>query len=340
MSRSERFGKPGARPVVAPGPIYDDLKRRDFTSNSLALSLNRASRGLLIDPNNGLGDLELKQLRTVSNYAFYDDPSRILRLFRFQARFGMTLDERTANHLTNSLEAGMPALIPGETKHRELLAISRESNVAEIFRLLEERGLASLFAPSLTGAKVNGAGLGKLEKAKALIPFGVELHTDHLAIFLSTLTEKFSPKDKAALIKTSELTKQEADNWQKLEGKAKKLEKELMGPKLQRASKLYYALIAAPGDQILYLLLHSTQRIVQDRIKNFLQKHVLVAQEVTEADVEAAGFVRGTVKFAKAKIDLTSKHLDARPKKIETVPEPPPPPVRGPGRPPGRPAQA
>jgi tRNA nucleotidyltransferase (CCA-adding enzyme) len=86
MARKERFPRPGAKPQVSPTTIHEDLRSRDFTVNALALSLNRASRGLLIDPTNGLGDLERKELRAISNYVLYDSPIRLFRLIRLKVR--------------------------------------------------------------------------------------------------------------------------------------------------------------------------------------------------------------------------------------------------------------
>jgi hypothetical protein len=86
-----------------------------------------------------------------------------------------------------------------------------------------------------------------------------------------------------------------------------------------------------PGEQILYLAVHSGQRIVQDRIKNYFQKYLPMAQEVTDAMVLESGVKQGTPKFAKTKQEMILKHLDARPKKVAPAPEPapPPPPMSG-----------
>ena len=287
--------------MVAPGPIYDDLKRRDFTINSLALSLNRASRGLLLDPNNGLADLELKQLRTVSNYAFYDDPSRILALVPLSGPLrhdaGRTDGQSPGEHPHGRHGGADHARgeASGTTGHRP--RIQHRGDLPP----LEERGLTSLFAPSLVGPEVQRAGLGKLEKAKALVPYGVDLHTDHLAIFLSTLTEKFSAKDKAALIQTSQLTKSEADNWQKLEAKAKKLEKELTGSKLQRASKLYYRADCGAGrtDSVSAAPLHAAHRPGPHQELPPEARARRLRRSPTPT-WKHAGFTPGTPKFAKA----------------------------------------
>ncbi len=96
MARQEKYSKPGAKPQVQPATIHEDLRGRDFTVNAIALSLGKASRGLLLDPTNGLGDLSRKELRAVTNYALYDDPSRILRLIRFRTRLGF--HRRRAHH--------------------------------------------------------------------------------------------------------------------------------------------------------------------------------------------------------------------------------------------------
>ncbi len=95
MARAEVFDKPGKPPLVTPATINEDLRRRDFTFNAMALSLNDGSRGLLLDPFNGAADIEARLIRVLHSYAFLEDPSRLIRASRFATRFGWELEERT-----------------------------------------------------------------------------------------------------------------------------------------------------------------------------------------------------------------------------------------------------
>src|SRR5436305_8495814 len=113
MSRQDKYARTGSKPQISPATIQEDLRGRDFTCNAIALSLNRASRGLLLDPMNGLADIERKELRAVTTYGFYDDPSRLLRLNRFRVRLGFTVEERTQMQVANAREAQVEKRITG-----------------------------------------------------------------------------------------------------------------------------------------------------------------------------------------------------------------------------------
>ena len=321
MARQENFPKLGAKPQVQPATIHEDLRGRDFTINSIALSLNPASRGLLLDPNNGVGDLEHKELRAVSNYTLYDDPVRLLRLIRFRVRLGFSISERTKMQYDNAREAGLETKISPPALLEELHHLANEPNVADIVEALDQEKLLVLFSEILTGAKANTQGLHKLQKARQIVPAGPGVLFEGFGLFLVVLTEKLNPKEKAALIKHLGMEKAEIDEWQKLEAKAKKLEKDVKSSKLQKPSHIYGVLSKARGEEMLFLLLKSSERIVQDRIKNYLQKYLPAAQEITDRDVIAAGAQPGTPKYHKVKEELIATRLDSRPKKVPP-PEP------------------
>jgi tRNA nucleotidyltransferase (CCA-adding enzyme) len=316
MARTERYAKTAGKPQVTAATIQEDLQRRDLTINALALSLNRGSRGLLLDPTNGMGDLERKELRNTGNYVFYDSPVRLLRLGRFRARLGFTIAEKTELHYRNAREAEIEKFITREELLHEFRQAALEPNVAELLQAWDEEKLLKLVSPALTGAALNLASFTKLQKFRQSLPFGIDMVTDEPALFFSILTEKLSPKERAVI---AELDADNSASWLKLGARASKLEKEVSASNLHRPSKIYNVLAKAPGEQILYLIVHSQQRPVQDRIRNYLQKYIPAAQEITDLQVIEAGYTVGTPKFDKAKAEMIAKRLDARPpKKPET----------------------
>jgi tRNA nucleotidyltransferase (CCA-adding enzyme) len=335
IARQERYTRPGAPPKVTPATIHEDLRGRDFTINAIALSLNRASRGLLIDPTNGQSDLDRKELRQVSSYGFYDDPVRMMRLLRFKSRLGFAVDERTQSSYQNAREAECEKNIGPRQLYNELRQITFEQNPQEVLKSLEDEGFLKLYTPALAGPKLNAAGLAKLHKAIAMIPFGAGVVVDDYALLLHFLTQLLNPKEKAALVAATQMSKQETDPWQKLDQRSKKLESAVKSARLSKPSQIYDLLKTAKGEEMIYLFLKSNSKTAQDRIKNHLTKYLPTMLDVTDAEVvQATGLEPGNPKFAKAKTDRIAGRIDGRIRKPvpEPIPEPPPPTGRSMGR--------
>ena len=100
------YPKPG-KPVYHPASIQEDLRRRDFTVNAMAISLNEGSFGLLMDPMNGAADIESRTLRLVSNYGFLEEPSLLIRATRYMTRLGWEMDPKTHTRYMNAKEEGV-----------------------------------------------------------------------------------------------------------------------------------------------------------------------------------------------------------------------------------------
>ncbi len=331
MARQEKYPKPAAKPQISPSTIHEDLRCRDFTVNAIALSLGKASRGLLLDPTNGLGDLEHKELRATSNYTLYDDPIRLFRLIRLRTRLHFTVNERTMNQYANVREAKLETKINPTAFEPELRQIALDPHSGDILKALEEEDLLYVISPALNGPKLNLGGFVKLQKAISSLPSDLSLPIHHYALFLAVLLEKLTPRERTQLVQSLNINKTELDTALKLENRAGKFERELAAAKLSKPSASYAMLSKVPGEVLLYTLMRSNQRIVLDRIKNYFGKYLPTAQEVTEREVIDKGGEPGTPKFTKLQQQLIAARLDARPKKVVVEPPPPPPPP-GPGR--------
>lgn len=324
MSRQEKYGR--GKPQISAATIQEDLRGRDFTCNAIALSLNRASRGLLLDPMNGLADIGHRELRAVSAYGFYDDPSRLLRMVRLSARLGFGLEERTRMQVENAREAAVEEQIPPRALGDELRRISAEDNPSEILKMLEDAKLLRLFSPALTGPKLNLAGVQRLEKAAKLLPDDQKSRNARLGPFLWVLTEKLAPKEKQALIKATAMPKPDIDAWQKLEAKSKKLETALRSARIRKASQVYHLVNGAAPDEVLFLLYHSAYKPVQERLRSYFQKYLPDVQEITPEEWATVEGKPGTPKYNKAREVFVSNRLDRRVKKPPAAPELPAPP--------------
>ena len=338
MSRQEKYARAGAKPQVSPVTIQEDLRGRDFACNAVALSLNRASRGLLLDPMNGLADIERRELRAVSVYGFYDDPSRLLRLIRLSARLGFTIEARTELQVQNARLAEVEKSIPAHAFAEELRKIACEDNPSEILKALDEAGLIAMFVAPLTGPKLNLQGLSKLEKLARLLPDDPKTRAARLGPFFWVLAEKLTAKEKQAVVKGAELSKADADAWQKLEPKVKKLETALRSARIRKPSQVYQIVSAAAAEEVLLLLYRSELKPVQERLRTYFQKYLPIALEITPEEFAALDGKPGTPKYQKARDALVANRLDRRPPRVSAdAPAPPPPPpeqafVRGRGQ--------
>jgi tRNA nucleotidyltransferase (CCA-adding enzyme) len=322
MSRQEKYGRTGGKPAISPATIQEDLRGRDFTCNAIALSLNRASRGLLLDPMNGLADIERRELRAVSTYGFYDDPTRLLRLVRLRVRMGFTVEERTQLQIANAREAQVEERIPARALSEELRRISAEDHPAEILKGLEELGLLAMFSPAL-GPKMNAPGLAKFDKICRLVPDDARWRAARFGPFLYVLTEKLTPKERQALVKGTDMPRTDVAEWQKLEARAKKLESALKSARIRKASHVYQIVSVAEPDEVLFTLYHSALKPVQERLRNHFGKYLQQIAEITPEEWAGIEVKPGSPKYAKAREAFIANRLDRRVKKV--IEEPPPP---------------
>jgi tRNA nucleotidyltransferase (CCA-adding enzyme) len=165
QARRESYSAPGALPDVEPAPLEEDLLRRDFTVNAIALSLGQPHPGALTAPRDALGDLDRRLLRVLHDHSFLDDPTRLLRLARYRSRLSFEIEPVTARLAAAAIAAGALATVSGSRLGAELRLLAREPDPLKALQALDQLGLAAAIHPEFGPPDIE---LGR--RALALLP--------------------------------------------------------------------------------------------------------------------------------------------------------------------------
>ena len=340
-ARIERHEKTGKPPVVTPATIIEDLRRRDFSVNAMALSLNEGSRGLLMDPFNGAADIELKVLRVLHNYAFVEDPSRLIRASRFAARFHWPLEERTQARYDSAKENNYIEYITDRAIGYEIEQLAYEDDPLNVARIFEKEGWLKVLSPHWTTAKIDTNGLSQLMKTRQqMVDLGyVPQPAPAMLHFLSArLTEKESA-DIRKMIPRRDL----AEAWRDLEDHAKGLSKRLTGKEAATPSRTWKLLSSVRPEMVLFLAVTTRQQTVAQKIKNFFTKWREVQQKIPLPEMTELLITPQLPEYPKIAEDVFMLLLDgklrSRTERLNFLkplapppPPPPPPPKRGRGK--------
>jgi tRNA nucleotidyltransferase/poly(A) polymerase len=338
MARTERFEKAGKPPMVAPATIIEDLRRRDFTVNAMALSLNPGSRGLLMDPFNGAADIEAKLIRVLHNYAFVEDPSRLIRASRFAARFHWPLEERTQARFESAKENNYIDYITHKAIGAEIEQLAYEDDPLHIVKVLEKEGWLKVLNPHWTTAKVDSASLGQLLKTRQQMN-ELGYTPDPAPAVIEFLTARLGDKDISDLRKLIP-RKDLVEAWRDLRDHAKELAKRLTGKEAATPSRTWKLLSEARPEMILFLAVTARQQAVTQKIKNFFTKWRQVQQKIPLPEMTELRITPPLPGYPKIAQDVFMLLLDGKLRsRTETLkflkplaPPPPPPPPPPPSR--------
>jgi tRNA nucleotidyltransferase (CCA-adding enzyme) len=164
-ARQESYSHPGALPTVVPASLAEDLGRRDFTVNALALGLSGTHRGRLAAVASALEDLRRRSLRVLNDASFIDDPTRLMRLARYAGRLGFKVDEHTLGLAAAAVGDGALKTVSGARLGAELRLLAREHDPVGALVSLRELGLDTAVA---AGFGLEDPGLA--QRALALAP--------------------------------------------------------------------------------------------------------------------------------------------------------------------------
>ena len=271
QARRETYPQPAALPVVEPGTIEDDLARRDFTINALAIPL---PDGEALDPFDGRGDLERKSIRVLHERSFLDDPTRIFRAIRYESRLGFRMDPETERLAREAIEAGLVRRLSGARVREELIALLGEPEApTSILRMAEVR-LDQAVDPPLR------AGLNAVQRLNRLRELVADYEVDAPAwrLALETLVEAGQSVEALALTKRDQ---------QIVEG-APVDARELVDRDLAGAELADLAARHAPDAPLLALAIGDDARL-----RDWFERLQHVRLEVTGSDLAELGVPEG-----------------------------------------------
>jgi tRNA nucleotidyltransferase (CCA-adding enzyme) len=274
---SVTYPKPG-KPVVRPANILDDLRRRDFTANAMALSLNDGSYGLLMDPLNGVADIENRELRLVSNYGFIEDPVRMIRATRFMARLGWQMDAKTQERYETGKKEEYIAAMDAFHRGYETEEIFHEEDPLRVLRRLEAEGWVKHLFPALSSAKANVAELERLRDSQMQLQMQ-GINPEAATANFPFLTAKMAPKDVGAL-KKSFARQGFVAEIAALEGEAKAFATEFSGKGAATPSQAWKLLHTAKPESILWVAHTSKNASIQAKFKGFFTEWAQAKQKI------------------------------------------------------------
>jgi tRNA nucleotidyltransferase (CCA-adding enzyme) len=166
-TRRETYPEPGALPEVEPATLDEDLGRRDFTINAIAMSLSHEDLGAIHDPHGGREDLDAGVVRVLHGASFVDDPTRLLRAARYAARFGFALERETESLAREAAEGGALGTVSGPRIRDELLDLLGEDEAPAGIGTLSDLGLGEALHPALEldADRIASAKLAAIETA-------------------------------------------------------------------------------------------------------------------------------------------------------------------------------
>jgi tRNA nucleotidyltransferase (CCA-adding enzyme) len=298
-TRRETYAAPGALPDVEPASLVDDLARRDFTVNAMALELVAAPGGhggTLVDPHDGRRDLRDGLIRVLHRGSFSDDPTRLLRAVRYAARLGFALEADTEQWARAAVADGAPATVSGSRIRDELIDLLAENEAPRAVELLRDLGIDRALHPDLRAdpKPVASAKLGAAETGA----------DPALAALAALATDRLGQGDLAAWIDRLGLGSGQRDAVLRAARRAPELVEGLR--RELRPSELRALLDGEPPEALALALALGAPA---EPILGFVSRLSGVRLEITGADLLAAG-LRESPALGRALEETLARKLD------------------------------
>jgi len=281
-ARCETYDKPGALPSVTPSSIDNDLSRRDFTINAMAIHLNPGFYGRLVDPYGGRNDLKHKIIRVLHEKSFTDDATRIWRALRYEQRLDFHLERKTLNLLQRDIS--MLDTISSDRLRYEIECILQERYPEKVFRRAEELGVLAKLHSVLKG---NGWLVEKFDQARRL----TSPQPPEIGLYLALLAYPLTGEEIERLISRLRLSKSLAQALRDTIAVKNKM-RSLSTPGLS-PSVIYRLLDGYSSPAIVANSLATESPVASHNIRLFLNRLRYIETSLTGGDLIRMGIVPG-----------------------------------------------
>src|SRR6202161_1045723 len=291
-AREDHYERPGVKPEYRFSSIMEDLKRRDIGINAIAISLNTQSRGLLLDPMNGLADLEKQEIRSLSIHGFTNQPVRLMRILRYCARMGFKMEPRTQEWFDLAMQRDMQKNIQPEDVGHELRALAREDNPVATLKEWEKYDLLGLIHPSLPKRKPDYDSLNKLAKVRAnLYSAGLRPRLQYPVLYYTL--GRLKSREAAATMRNLEFRSNEIEAIANLVPEAQKVVKILKGRKTNAPKDAYFYIASLPPEMLAFIETEMPNPKAVSKFRSYIQKWRPLRQSLPMGELDALGVARG-----------------------------------------------
>jgi len=316
-ARDDYYVRPGTRPEIRWSTIMEDLRRRDFSLNAIAISLNPASRGLLLDPTNGLSDIEHGEVRALTIHSFTNQPVRLLRALRLAARMGYKLESRTHEWFNLAIERELQHTITPEDAGEELRALAKEERPHLTLKEWEGHDLLERVHPLLAKKHPDYEAIHRVIKVRDdlfMAGFRPRLATPMMLAILGRLKDR----DASHVLSKLGFRAAEIEVIESFPDKAHDIQKDLAGRKTKTPIEAFRYIEKLPMEYVAYLLAESNNSAALSKLKAFLHKWrpIRMALTAVSNELEALGMPRGP-KFDHVVQEVFAAQLNGRGKTPE-----------------------
>ncbi len=314
-ARLEYYRHPAALPVVEHSSLKLDLHRRDFTINTLAISLNKNTFGELIDFFSAQRDIKERTIRVLHSLSFVEDPTRVFRAIRFELRFNFKIGKHTLDLIKNAVKLNFLARIRGKRIWTELALILQEEGPEKILKRLDDLDLLKFISPSLTFTKEKEKLFTQMHAVFKWHEFLYQgKAVDKLQYYILALIDHMKNEDVVEFCKQLEMSerlkKKTIENSERLREAMTKL---AMGITVMKKSEIFKILELLSREAKLFIMAKTKSEEVKKAISGYITSRNSYKSFTTGEDLKKLGIQEGPIykevldKLKDAKIDMNLK---------------------------------